>query len=139
MLDDLATWRLDRAGLAAGLAALLVFLAPAAAARVNAPKTFDLYLSNNYTAPANYQKVDPINGVMQYDPSTLEMQPAFYTSGLDSVSGEGIWTLAGDSDNCLWFGGDIYRDGFSGTAADWADVRASVIVWSGSVPPGVAS
>jgi hypothetical protein len=81
---------------------------------------WDYQGANNYQTPANYQKVEPVNGLMRYSTTDLNHESDFYPSGLDSLSGEGIWTLAGDADHCLWYGGDIDRDGYSGnTAADW--------------------
>lgn len=81
---------------------------------------WDYQGTNSHKEPANYSKVEPINTIGRYSTTDLNMEPDFYTGGLDSVSGEGVWSLAGDSAGCLWFGGDIFRGAFSGDpATDW--------------------
>ncbi|MCC6225072.1 MAG: hypothetical protein IT195_01520 [Microthrixaceae bacterium] len=79
---------------------------------------WDFQGANDYSAPAGYSKVEPINTIGQFSTADLNMEPSFYADGLDSASGEGVWSLAGDSAGCLWFGGDINRRSFSGNASD---------------------
>jgi hypothetical protein len=77
--------------------------------------------ANQWPTPANYSRVDPVNGIGMYDPVTFEHRASFHPASLSgSAAMDGVWTMHGDVQDCLWFGGDAVRRSYSGNAAnDW--------------------
>ncbi|MCB0972412.1 MAG: hypothetical protein KDA97_12980, partial [Acidimicrobiales bacterium] len=76
--------------------------------------------TNSWPTPTDYRSKEPINLVGRWDVETWNYDTSWYPSSLHGEYGEGIWTIDGDDEGCLWVGGDLKRGGWSGNEAnDW--------------------
>lgn len=77
--------------------------------------------ANQWPSPAGYSRVDPVNGIRQFDPVTFEHATSFHPASMRSSDAmDGVWALHGDRSDCLWFGGDVVRRSYSGDpVSDW--------------------
>jgi hypothetical protein len=69
-----------------------------------------------WNPPTNYGRVDPINLIGAYDLNdNQEVLPEFHPTQirLSGSGGEGPWSLFFDSNDCMWAGGDLVRQGAS--------------------------
>jgi chitodextrinase len=80
----------------------------------------------NYSGTRNYSDpipsatdVNTISFIGAWDATTGEYLPDFYPAALDTRGGIGPWELTGDSNSCLWFGGDMTKGSWTGTAYQW--------------------
>jgi chitodextrinase len=74
----------------------------------------------NYTSPiASASDVNNIKYIGAWDEKTGQYLAEFYPSALDTRSGIGGWALDGDSNGCLWFGGDFDQGSWTGSNYQW--------------------
>ncbi|MCU1454541.1 MAG: hypothetical protein JWN46_2687 [Acidimicrobiales bacterium] len=81
---------------------------------------WDYQHANSFSAPVNYEKVQPLNDIGRYDATTLDHEGSWWPGGLWGPTGDGIWSLNADSAHCLWFGGDLAQVGGWGATAEYA-------------------
>lgn len=69
--------------------------------------------ATSYPDPSGFSRIDPISLIGAFTPGDLSYvqiwQPTLSTKG-----GDGPWALTGDSNGCLWAGGDL-----SGSGKNW--------------------
>jgi hypothetical protein len=75
--------------------------------------------SNAWNPPTGYLQPNPVTWIGAYDPTTFRQDVNFQPTIENGSGGEGAWALEGDTNNCLWFGGDFTLRGFTGAATDW--------------------
>lgn len=63
--------------------------------------------------------VHAIEEIGAWDAVTGEYLPDFYPGALTPRQGDGPWELTVDSNGCLWFGGDLVRGSWTGSAYQW--------------------
>jgi hypothetical protein len=71
---------------------------------------------SGWSPPTGYGRVDPINLIGAYDMNdNQEVVPEFHPTQirLQGSGGEGPWTMYFDSNECMWAGGDLVRQGAS--------------------------
>lgn len=69
-----------------------------------------LYADNNqYPLDHGYSRVTPVSWVLAVDPNNLDVSPAFEPQISMSAQYEGPWDLLGDTNHCLWVGGDLIK------------------------------
>jgi hypothetical protein len=71
---------------------------------------------SGWNPPSGYSRVDPINLIAAYDTTNnQEALPEFHPTQLRLMGsgGEGPWALEFDSNECMWAGGDLVRQGAS--------------------------
>src|SRR3954471_12400927 len=69
-----------------------------------------------WSPPTGYSRVDPINLIGAYDTTNnQEVVPEFHPTQIKLMGsgGEGPWALEFDSNECMWAGGDLVRQGAS--------------------------
>jgi hypothetical protein len=74
----------------------------------------------NYSSPVgSASDVHAINYIGAWDASTGEYLSDFGISGLDARSGIGPFAMTVDTNECLWFGGDLRRGSWLGSDYQW--------------------
>ncbi len=76
--------------------------------------------TNNWSSPAGFRSVHPINTVARFDPVTREIDDSWFPHGIKGDVGDGIWAIDQDSRGCVWVGGDVVRGAATGNPTiDW--------------------
>ena len=79
----------------------------------------------NYSSPiASASDVNAIHYIGAWDATTGALLPDFFPSALDTRAGLGPWELTPDVNGCLWFGGDMTKGSWLGTAYQWEALPA---------------
>ena len=67
----------------------------------------------------NFSRVDPINRIGAWNVNTTNFINMWEPNIFTNPTGEGAWSLFGDSQGCLWAGGDFNRGAYIGGQATY--------------------
>ncbi len=80
---------------------------------------YDYAGTDTWPTPTNYSQVTNSNWLDAYAADGLVKATDFEPQWAMASSGEGVWGLTLDSDNCLWAAGDMVRGAYHKGVADW--------------------